>query len=277
MKRETQQESSKDKDGEEKHGISEKSYSPPLSPLIFPQTHNKHSPSPSSSPLHDSSPTHEEIYHTNEFRLTPPEEQTHHHSNFAPPPAVAAQTKDQEGGEAQEEGVDRKTLRPSLSILKRARRQSLVRRAMLGLRISGILFCMISFSVMAADKKQGWASDSFSNYKEFRYCLAVNVLGFVYSGIQTYDLVYYFTTGKHVVQHHLRYYFDFLMDQILTYLVISASSSAATRVEDWESNWGKDKFPDMARASVALSFLAFFAFASSSLISGYTLCTLKSM
>ncbi|KAL6135764.1 hypothetical protein ACLB2K_067990 [Fragaria x ananassa] len=202
MKRETQQESSKDKDGEEKHGISEKSYSPPLSPLIFPQTHNKHSPSPSpspspsSSPLHDSSPTHEEIYHTNEFRLTPPEEQTHHHSKFEPPAAVVAQTKDQEGGEAQEEGVDRKTLRSSLSILKRARRQSLVRRAMLGLRISGILFCMISFSVMAADKKQGWASDSFSNYKEFRYCLAVNVLGFVYSGIQAYDLVYYFTTGN---------------------------------------------------------------------------------
>ncbi|PRQ53888.1 hypothetical protein RchiOBHm_Chr2g0171471 [Rosa chinensis] len=86
---------------------------------------------------------------------------------------------------------------------------------------------------MAADKKQGWASDSFSKYKEFRF--------------------------------------------IMTYLVISTSSSAATRVEDWELNWGKDKFPDMARASVALSFLAFFAFASSSLISGYTLCTLKSM
>ncbi|XP_061988216.1 CASP-like protein 4A1 [Rosa rugosa] len=280
MKRETQQESSKDKDGEEKRGISEKSYSPPLSPLIFPQNHNKSpSPSPSPSPLHDSPA--EEIYHTNEFRLTPPENQTPHHSKSGPPPPVEAQTKAQEGfaapGEAQEGGENRRTMRPYLSILKRARRQSVVRRATLGLRISEFLFCLISFSVMAADKKQGWASDSFSNYKEFRYCLAVNVLGFVYSGIQTYDLVYYFTTGKHVVQHHLRYYFDFLMDQILTYLVISASSSAATRVEDWESNWGKDKFPDMARASVALSFLAFFAFASSSLISGYTLCTLKSM
>ncbi|KAF3437241.1 hypothetical protein FNV43_RR19994 [Rhamnella rubrinervis] len=36
---------------------------------------------------------------------------------------------------------------------------------------------------------------------------------------------------------------------ILSYLLISASSSAATRVDDWQSNWGKDKFPDMARAS----------------------------
>lgn len=65
--------------------------------------------------------------------------------------------------------------------------------------------------------------------------------------------------------------------QILTYLLISASSSAAIRADDWESNWGKDKFPDMARAAVALSFLAFLAFASSSLISGYKLCTLKSI
>ncbi|XP_050382144.1 CASP-like protein 4A3 [Argentina anserina] len=284
MKRETQQESSKDKDGEEKHGISNKSYSPPLSPLVFPQTHNKQSSStsPSSSPLHDSSPTHEEIYHTNEFRLTPPENQTNHSQFVPPPPAVVAKAKASQKGvgapeEAQEGGENKTSSRPYSSILKRERRQNLVRRAMLGLRISGFVCCLISFSVMAADKKQGWASDSYSNYKEFRYCLAVNVLGFVYSGIQTYDLVYYFTTGKHVVQHYLRYYFDFLMDQILTYLVISASSSAATRVEDWESNWGKDKFPDMARASVALSFLAFFAFASSSLISGYTLCTLKAM
>ncbi|KAK9925284.1 hypothetical protein M0R45_033612 [Rubus argutus] len=277
MERETQQEAPKDKEGEEKHGISEKSYSPPLSPLVFPQNHYK---SPSLSPLHDS-PTEEEIYHTNEFRLTPPEDHTNHHTKSGSPPAVAAQPQAQDGvagaGESQEEAVNRRTVKPYLSILKRARRQSLMRRALLGLRISGFLFCLISFSVMAADKKQGWASDSFSNYKEFRYCLAVNVLGFVYSGLQTLDLVNYFTTGKYVVQHHLRHHFDFLMDQILTYLVISASSSAATRVEDWESNWGKDKFPDMARASVALSFLAFFAFASSSLISGYTLCALKSM
>ncbi|CAN6708786.1 unnamed protein product [Malus baccata var. baccata] len=122
-----------------------------------------------------------------------------------------------------------RTLRPKLSILKRSRRESVVRRALFGLRISGFVLCLISFSIMAADKNQGWALDSLYRYKEF------------------------------------------------SYLLMSASSSAAIRVDDWESNWGKDKFPDMARASVALSFLAFVAFASSSLISGYTLCTLKSM
>ncbi|EXC20277.1 Protein farnesyltransferase subunit beta [Morus notabilis] len=62
---------------------------------------------------------------------------------------------------------------------------------------------------------------------------------------------------------------------ILSYLLMSASSSAATRVDDWQSNWGKDKFPDMARASVGLSFAAFVALAWSSIVSGYILCTSK--
>ena len=61
--------------------------------------------------------------------------------------------------------------------------------------------------------------------------------------------------------------------QVLAYLLISSSSSAATRVDDWQSNWGKDEFTQMASASVSMSFLAFVAFAVSSLISGYNLCS----
>lgn len=60
--------------------------------------------------------------------------------------------------------------------------------------------------------------------------------------------------------------------QIIAYLLLSASSSAATRIDDWQSNWGKDKFPDMATASLGLSIVAFVAFALSCIISGYTLC-----
>lgn len=60
--------------------------------------------------------------------------------------------------------------------------------------------------------------------------------------------------------------------QIIAYLLISASSSATIRIDDWQLNWGKDKFPDLATASVSMSFLAFVALASTSLISGYALC-----
>ncbi|XWS40749.1 hypothetical protein CRYUN_Cryun17cG0022200 [Craigia yunnanensis] len=170
-----------------------------------------------------------------------------------------------------------KRLRPDLSILRRTKRDKMVKKALLGFRISGFVFCLVSFSVLAADRDQGWALDSFYRYKEFRFCMAVNVIGFVYSGIQAYDLAYQLTSGKQRPRSRLRCYLDFVLDQILAYLLLSASSSAAVRVDDWQSNWGKDKFPEMARASMALSLVAFIALALSSLISGYTLCTFKSM
>ncbi|XP_050377071.1 CASP-like protein 4A3 [Argentina anserina] len=153
------------------------------------------------------------------------------------------------------------------------RRDDMVKTAALGFRISELVLCLISFSVMAADKTQGWSGDSFDRYKEYRYCLAVAVIGFAYAAFQAYNLSYLLGTGKYVISHHLRRHFDFFMDQVLAYLLISASSSAATRVDDWQSNWGKDEFTEMATASVSMAFLAFVAFALSSLISGYNLCT----
>ncbi|CAB4280808.1 unnamed protein product [Prunus armeniaca] len=155
----------------------------------------------------------------------------------------------------------------------RPKRGDMVKTAALGFRLSEVVLCLISFSVMAADKTQGWSGDSFDRYKEYRYCLAVTVIAFAYAAFQAYNLSYHLVTRKYVIRHHLRRHFDFFMDQVLAYLLISASSSAATRVDDWQSNWGKDEFTEMATASVSMAFLAFVAFALSSLISGYNLCT----
>ncbi|XVF40799.1 hypothetical protein PTKIN_Ptkin01aG0145100 [Pterospermum kingtungense] len=108
------------------------------------------------------------------------------------------------------------------------------------------------------------------------YCLSGNVIGFVYAGFQAYDLAYYLITKTHVIHHYLRQPFDFFMDHVLTYLLILASSTAATRVDNWQSNLGKNEFTETASASVAMAFLAFIAFAFSSLISEYELCTHES-
>ncbi|XP_020230327.1 CASP-like protein 4A3 [Cajanus cajan] len=166
--------------------------------------------------------------------------------------------------------------RPRLSPERRKSAET-VSKAALGFRLSEVVVCLISFSVMAADKTQGWSGDSYDRYREYRYCLSVNVIGFAYSALQACDLVYQLATEKHLINHHLRYHFDFFMDQVVAYLLISASSSAATRVDDWQSNWGKDEFTEMATASIGMSFLAFVAFAISSLISGYTLCNRTSI
>lgn len=60
-------------------------------------------------------------------------------------------------------------LRPDPPISKKTRRDNnTMKKTFLGLRICAFVFCLISFSVMAADKQKGWALDSFYWYKEFR-------------------------------------------------------------------------------------------------------------
>ncbi|KAK8709056.1 hypothetical protein V6N13_060087 [Hibiscus sabdariffa] len=175
------------------------------------------------------------------------------------------------------------------AVLRRSKVKETVKMAALGFRLSEIVLCLISFSVMAADKTSGWSGDSFYRYKEYRYCLSAAVVGFVYAGFQVYALAYYLVAQKHVIRHHHRRHFDFSMDQarrcykrhegtemILAYLLLSASSAAATRVDEWQTSWGKDEFTEMASASVSMAFLAFIAFAFSSLLSGYELCTHES-
>ncbi|KAL5723730.1 hypothetical protein ACHQM5_007094 [Ranunculus cassubicifolius] len=175
------------------------------------------------------------------------------------------------GGDVEADGGDRRS-RTVSAILLRERKEARLRKTALGFRVCAFVFSLISFSVMAADKTVGWAGDSFDRYKEYRYCLSVNVIGFAYAAFQMVDLSYYFMGARHVIQGDIRYYFDFVMDQILTYLLISASSAAASRIDEWQSNWGKDDFTVMASASVGMSFLAFIAFAFNSLISGYNIC-----
>lgn len=172
-------------------------------------------------------------------------------------------------------GSDNRRLRPDVHGLLRSKKESTLNKALLGLRIAASVLCLASFSVLAADREKGWALDSFYLYKELRYNFAVNVIGFVYSGLQVIGLANHFITGKYLLQHRLRGFFNFSLDQILTYLLMSASSTAATRAYDWESNWGEDVFPEMVNASAGLSFLAFVAFALTSLVSGYILCKFR--
>lgn len=186
--------------------------------------------------------------------------------------------REREGEGVATGGVDgggKRRVRPDVSSLLRSEEVANLNKVLLGLRIGGFVFCLVSFAVLAADRKKGWAIDSFYLYKEFRYSLSVNVIGFVYSALQICDLVKHLITKKHIVEHRLRGYVTFALDQILTYLLMSASSSAATRTYDWESNWGHDKFPFMANASVVLSFIAFAAFALASLVSGSILCRFR--
>ncbi|KAK7266116.1 hypothetical protein RIF29_18756 [Crotalaria pallida] len=167
--------------------------------------------------------------------------------------------------------------------------------ALLGLRISAFVLCLKSFAVLAANKQKYEILGielfrvSFYKFKEFKYSLSVSVIACAYSLLQICDLAKYLITKKHTMEPKLRGYLNFAMDQILTYLLMSASSSAATLAYYWESEiapsmlayhldsyemaagMGKQSFSIMANVSAAFSFLAFVAFALTSLVSGYIL------
>ncbi|XP_073299497.1 CASP-like protein 4A3 [Primulina huaijiensis] len=117
-------------------------------------------------------------------------------------------------GEEEEVGREMRSRAAVEPILRRSGRNGTVTKAAMVIRIFEVVACVTSLSVMAADRSQGWSSDSFDRYKEYRYCLAVNVVGFVYSGFQTYNLAYHLCTRKDVISHHLSYHLDFSMDQL---------------------------------------------------------------
>lgn len=48
-------------------------------------------------------------------------------------------------------------------------RVATLQKAALWFRVCEVVVCLISFSVMAADKAKGWSGDSYDRYMEYRY------------------------------------------------------------------------------------------------------------
>ncbi|KAL0921432.1 hypothetical protein M5K25_008501 [Dendrobium thyrsiflorum] len=92
-------------------------------------------------------------------------------------------------------------------------RRTALRRAEIGLRVSEAALCVVSFSVMAADKTSGWSGDYFDRYQEYRYCFSVNVIAFAYSAFQVFSHLHYMIWKRHRISRSLSYSFDFLIDQ----------------------------------------------------------------
>lgn len=109
---------------------------------------------------------------------------------FVPPP-VATTRKSARVGSGRRTGGGGQRSGAVLAILKRSKREEVVKYSALGFRLSEVVLALISFSVMAADKTKGWSGDSFDRYREYRFCLSVNVVAFVYSAFQACDLAYH--------------------------------------------------------------------------------------
>ncbi|XP_028797115.1 CASP-like protein 4B1 [Neltuma alba] len=155
-------------------------------------------------------------------------------------------------------------------ILRRWKRDDLLKKGSLLLRGIALLFSLISFIVMASNKHGDWKN--FDRYPEYRYVLAISILSTLYTGGQVLRQVQEISTGKNFLDPRTALPLDFIGDQIMAYLLISASSSAVPLTNSMRE--GSDNiFTDSSAAAISFCFLAFLAAAASSLLSGYKLST----
>lgn len=100
-----------------------------------------------------------------------------------------------------------------------------------------------------------------------RYAIGVNVIVCVYSIAQAGGEIRRLVWPRFIYRSMSSYYVSLFLDQVLAYLLMSASSAAASRNDLWVSRFGQDAFNKKISSAVWLSFLGFLTLAASSLIS----------
>ncbi|KAM1095071.1 hypothetical protein ACFX2B_009869 [Malus domestica] len=155
-------------------------------------------------------------------------------------------------------------------ILRRWKREDLLRRGSLALRGLALVFSLLAFIIMASNKHGH--GNNFDEYEEYRYVLAIAILATLYTALQSFRHARELSTGREMSQRRTSALADFIGDQIMAYLLISSSSSAiplTNRMREYQNNL----FTDAAASAISMAFLAFVAHALSAIISGYKLST----
>ncbi|CAM6029439.1 unnamed protein product [Sphagnum balticum] len=155
----------------------------------------------------------------------------------------------------------------------------------LGLRLAESVCSLVALVVMSSNlKSSGNASLKFNSFSSYIYLVSMNAIVFVYSTLQFVQIAYTVISGISFIPSILiTTWVTFCVDQVLAYLMMSASSSAATFsiiAHNGEmgvhlcSYYGLHSFCSQADAAVAMSFFAFTAMSLSTILSGYRLLVL---
>ncbi|KAL5709825.1 hypothetical protein ACHQM5_020465 [Ranunculus cassubicifolius] len=154
------------------------------------------------------------------------------------------------------------------AIVRRWKREDLLKNGSLILRSMALLFSLLSFIIMATNK-HGYGRN-FDQYEEYRYLLAIGILSFLYTAAQVLRQLHLISTGIELISKRTSRLLDFFGDQLVAYLLISAASTAIPMTNRMRE--GADNiFTDSCAASISMAFFAFFSLALSAMISGFQL------
>ncbi|PIN19693.1 hypothetical protein CDL12_07621 [Handroanthus impetiginosus] len=192
--------------------------------------------------------------------MTNPDGSSPPNTTQSPPPPLPPAASDLERGTAAGGGVS--------NIFRRWKREDLLKRCLLASRLTGFVFSLLAFVIMASNRHGDWKE--FEKYEEYRYVLAIAILSTLYTGLQAWRQIHELYTGREMFSRQNLAMVDFFGDQIVAYLLISAASSAVPLTNRMRE--GADNiFTDASASAISMEFLAFFSLALSALISGYKL------
>ncbi|CAL4984304.1 unnamed protein product [Urochloa decumbens] len=135
----------------------------------------------------------------------------------------------------------------------------------MALRAIAAVLSLLAFSIMASARTSGW-NDS-GRFETYRYTIGVNVVVCFYSIVQAVAKIHRLVWPSSISRSISSYCCSLFLDQALAYLLISASSAAASRNHLWVSKLGTDQYNKKINIAVWFSFLGFLALSANALIS----------
>jgi len=156
-----------------------------------------------------------------------------------------------------------------------------------GFRLAECVLSLISFIVMCANSQSmgpSFGTFKFTHFQAYKYLVAVNIIVFVYSTLQFIQLLYTVILGiSFIPSILLSTWLTFAFDQLFCYLLLSASTSAATVANmsytgemgvRFCSRYDLGSFCARADVAVTMSFFTFLAMLSSTILAIYRIAVL---
>ncbi|XP_066381684.1 CASP-like protein 4B1 isoform X1 [Miscanthus floridulus] len=154
------------------------------------------------------------------------------------------------------------------SVVARWRREDMLDKSPLALHAAAAVFAFVALVLVASNQHGDWMQ--FDRYQEYRYLLAIASLALLYSLAQAARHAHRMRGGVDPVSSASGRLLDFVGDQVVAYLLMSALS-AAVPITNRMRSAVVNNFTDATAAAISMAFFAFLALALSAVVSGYKL------